>query len=229
MDTKLHQHFQDVEQAIAEQREVIVLAGVVGCGKSTVADMIEDEAADRYVSFEVSDFVRTMFADEHDDGVNDNDLGAWAAERKAEEGDDYFVRRMAETIKKPEAPHIVISGVRSPEEAVAVKDVFDEATVHVVGVWTLPDLRFERKYGAAPSADHESWDTFTDRNERELWEWGAVEFFSGDSIHEADYFISNNGDLEDLRNRVRAFLKGQKPMNENPLPYDDFEKVAQFL
>lgn len=235
----------EVTERIEEHREVFVLVGLAGAGKSTVADIIEEEFEERVVSFEVSDFVRTKFNEERDDAVDDNELGAWAAERKDEEGQDYFVREMAKTIKSPTTPHVVISGVRSPEEAVAVEDVFGSATsspsqdgdsivassdaTTTVGIWTLPDIRFTRKYGGKPSVEHDEWDTFTDRNERELWDWGAVEFFSRDSIHEADYIIPNHDDLDALREHVQKFLRGDGQYDTNPFPHSDFEKVAQYL
>jgi len=217
----------EVQERIEEHREVFVLVGLAGAGKSTVADIIEEEFEERVVSFEVSDFVRTKFEESQDGDVNDNELGAWAADRKDEEGQDYFVREMAETIKSPSTPHVVISGVRSPEEAVAVEDVFGSATT--VGIWTLPDIRFTRKYGGKPSVEHDEWDTFTDRNERELWDWGAVEFFSRDSLHEADYIIPNHDDLDALREHVQKFLRGDGQYDTNPFPHSDFEKVAQYL
>ena len=217
----------DVRERIEEHREVFVLVGLAGAGKSTVADIIEEEKDERVVSFEVSDFVRMKFEDAHDDEVDDNELGAWAADRKDEERQDYFVREMAKTIKSPSTPHVVISGVRSPEEAVAVEDVFGHCTT--VGVWTLPDIRFTRKYGGKPSVEHDEWETFTDRNERELWQWGAVEFFSRDSVHEADYIIPNHGDLDALREHVQKFLRGAGQYDTNPFPHDNFEKVAQYL
>jgi len=230
------------------RREVFVLVGLAGAGKSTVADIIEETHDERVATFEVSDFVRHLFEEAHDEEVNldaesadsganstdesaesvsDNELGAWAAERKEEEGQDYFVRKMAQTIKSPSTPHVVISGVRSPEEAVAVEDVFGHCTT--VGIWTLPDIRFERKYGGSPSTEHDEWSTFTDRNERELWDWGAVEFFSRDSVREADAIIPNHDDLDTLRTHVETFLEGRGQYDENPFPHSDFEKVAQYL
>jgi dephospho-CoA kinase len=216
-----------VVEQINEHRDVFVLIGLAGAGKSTVAEMITEEHDERVSHFEVSDFVRTKFEEESEDDVNDNELGVWAAEKKATHGNDYFVREMAETIKAPNAPHIVISGVRSPMEAVAVDEVFDGCTT--IGVWTLPDIRFERKYGGQPSEDHDEWGTFQDRNERELWGWGAIEFFARGSMHTADYIIPNHDGLDALRQHVQCVLDGRGQYDENPFPHSDFEKVAQYL
>jgi len=218
-----------VEHAEAE-RDVFILIGPYGSGKSTVADMIAEEHDERVSTFEMSDFVRTKFSEMFDGaGCDDNELGEWAANEKAVKGQDYFAREMAKTIKAPHTPHVAISGVRSPEEAVAIRDVFDAAHVSTIAVWTLPDLRFSRKYGSDKMSDPETVEEFQERNERELWEWGAVEFYARDSCHGADYILPNHDSLNDLRNNVDRLLNGVGQFDVNPFPHDDFERVAQYL
>lgn len=212
---------------IHDHRDVFVLIGLAGAGKSTAADIIAEKHDERVATFEVSDFVRTSFEDQHVDDVNDNELGEWAAKKKEEEGQDYFVRKMAESIKGPSTPHVVISGVRSPEEAVAVEEVFGDCIT--IGIWTMPDIRFNRKYESDLSVDNDDYQTFQERNERELWEWGAVEFFSNKSIHTADYIVPNHGTISTLRDNIERLLDGRGAYGQNPFPYDDYKYVAQYL
>jgi len=180
---------------------VLAFAGLAGSGKSTAAEIvteyIEKANHEKATSTEVSDFVRTQYEAEHDDNINDNDLGAWAAKQ----GDGYFVRQMAEAWDSRDRPHVVISGLRSPEEASALRDVFGDEHVTVVAVWTLPDVRFERKYGDAPSEDHADYDTFVERNERETYGWDCVEYFLRDGP--ADYIVPNNASEQLLAGRVK--------------------------
>lgn len=229
----------DLDIPEATPSHVFGLAGLPGCGKSTAAEIIESELEhnfERAIATEVSDFVRTMFEKEHQDDIDDNELGRWAADKKDEHGNGYFVREMAKTLDAGNRPHVAISGLRSPEEAEALRDVYDPEHVTIIGVWTLPDIRFERKYGATPSEEHPEWETFTERNERETHDWGCVEFFTDDGV--SDYIVPNNGGVEDLEGRItrivhyEALDAADEPTDlaETPFPDGlDAERVAQYL
>jgi dephospho-CoA kinase len=219
-------YYTEMEQPT---REIFVLIGLAGAGKSTAAQIISEEHDENVETYEVSDFVRDEYQSGNRPEVSDNGLGNWAARIKEVEGQDTFVRDLAEDIKSPQTPHVAISGVRSPEEAVAIRDVFENADVSTIGVWTMPDIRFERKYDATPSTEHDEWQTFVERNERELWEWGAIEFFARDSMHEADYIIPNHDSIRSLRNHIERLLNGRGQYDKNPFPHDDYERVAQYL
>jgi dephospho-CoA kinase len=222
---------------MAAAQHAFVLAGLQGTGKSTVASMITDSmsvatAANTVTSTEVSDFVRALFEADSDEVVNDNELGRWAANQKAAKGNDYFVRAMAELWHGDDNPHVVISGVRSPAEANAVRDVFGAEHTTVIALWTLPDLRFERKYDAVPSDDHPKWETFHERDERELHEWNCVEFFCDDDL--SDYVLNNNRALDGVRDDIEHIIDHEvynrgKRIGDHQFPSDDPEVVAQYL
>jgi hypothetical protein len=241
---------------MSDNANVFCLAGLPGCGKSTAAALIEKIVSSYHepiVTSEVSDFVRTKFEAENDGGVDlspesgdsgenstdesaesvtDNELGRWAADKKDEHGNGHFVRQMCDIWQQDEQ-HLVISGLRSPEEAAAARDVFGNDRVAVIGLWTLPDLRFERKYGGTPTSDHPEWDTFQERNERETHEWGCVEFFTSDGV--SDYVVPNNDRKRQLYKRLVTVVRyelldaGVKP-EHYPLPEGlDEQQVAQYL
>lgn len=72
-----------VDSASTEGEEVYLLAGPLGSGKSTVADMIERHYNGSTAAFEMSDYVRNCYyADVGGESVDDNTLGEWAAEKK---------------------------------------------------------------------------------------------------------------------------------------------------
>lgn len=222
-----------------DEQHAFVLAGLPGCGKSTAADIIESELQHNYeaaTATEVSDYVRAKFEAAHDDDVDDNELGRWAAEKKQENGDGFFVRQMVQHWVTDEAPHVIISGVRSPEEAEAVRDGFGRENTTVIAVWTLPDIRFERKYGEVPSEDHPEWETFKERNEREIHEWGCLDFFVDAEL--SDYILTNNGTVTALEVDLNAIIDHEvlgndlpDEWNEDyyPFPKRDPEVVAQYL
>jgi dephospho-CoA kinase len=225
--TRRPEELEAIEGIDNDNRDVFAVIGPVGSGKSTVAEMIEDEHDEEVVVFEMSDFVRGAYVAEHKrDPDDDNSLGEWAAEQKAEHGDGYFGKALAETVHTSTTPHAVISGVRSPEEARAIKEEFGHVTT--VAVWTLPELRFERRYGSEVSEDHPKWGEFQDRNEREKWTWGCVEFYAAESMYEADYIVPNNGDLNGLRRRVTTMLK-HGHWGQNPFVEESIESVAPYV
>lgn len=215
-----------------------VLAGLPGSGKSTVADIIAGEVTEGYgldaVHTEVSDFCRVLYEEAHGDSTNDNDLGRWTAEVKAEEGQDYFVRRMAESHVESDNDVTIISGARSPEEAFAVREVFDSTVV--IAVWTLPDIRFERKYGDVPHEEHPRWDEFCERNQRETFDWGCLDYFTDPSVY--DYVLPNNGGIDQLefiagtivREEIGGGSKSAAVYQQTPFP-DGLgrEAVSQYL
>lgn len=230
----------DRRTTVPDTGHVFALAGLAGSGKSTAADIIVGDIEhnfERAVSTEVSDFVRTLFEEQSDESVNDNELGRWAAEKKAEHGDGYFLREMANVLDSPTRPHTAISGLRSPEEAAAVRDVFGAENVTVISIWTLPDIRFERKYGDTPSEDHPKWDEFCERNERETFDWGCVEFFMPDGPQ--DYIVPNNSTLDALGVDLGAIVGNEVHDQEMPeqwrggwYPFPeglDKRRVAQYL
>lgn len=221
-----------------EDPHVFALAGLPGSGKSTAADIITSELEHRFekaIHAEVSDFCRTLYEERVGGETDDNSLGQWTAKLKEENGRGYILREMSQTLYNPKMPHIAISGLRSPEEAEAVRDVFGEENVTVVAIWTLPDLRFERKYGDRPSPDHEKWDEFQERNQREIHDWNCVEFF----MHEgpADYVVPNNGGLMELETDAINIMHNELyggPVFSNELPEPPFsindpDHIAQYL
>lgn len=229
-----------LQQTAMVDQHAFVLAGPVGCGKSTAAEHIVTELTEGRdedaTSTEVSDFVRALFNAEHSDEVDDNELGRWAADKKDAHGNGYFVRAMAELWRDDSNPHVVISGVRSPEEATAVRDVFGSANTTVISIWTLPDVRFERRYGEIPSEEHPEWETFQERNEREIHEWNCLDFYVDENLY--DYILTNNGTAAALRIDVAAIIDhdvfgDEMPVEWNddyyPFPERDRDVVAQYV
>lgn len=220
-----HQSTGAVERT--SESSVNLFIGLPGAGKTEACRITEDLIGweDSVDSYEVSTFVRNEYQVEVCDAVSDNELGRWAAQKKAEYGDDYFVRTMAEELAEyDDAPdHINIAGVRSPEEADAIRDVFGDVTI--ITIWTLPDIRYERLEAREDNYTHEE---FNERKERELWDWGCIEFFTNEDYY--DYIVPNNFELEDFRSNLELVLRGTEAYTEQPFP-DGLtqEHVAQYL
>lgn len=206
-------------------RNVTLFIGLPGAGKTEACRIAEEAVEGEADSFEVSTFVRNEFQKEVGDGVGDNELGRWAAEKKEEHGNDYFVRNMAERLADltsvPE--NINIAGVRSPAEADAVREVFDDVTI--VTIWTLPDVRYRRLNEREGEYSREE---FEERKERELWDWGCIEFFWDENYY--DHIVSNNWELEYFENDIRGVMKSDDIYTKPPWPVlPSKEHLAQYL
>lgn len=207
--------------------DVNIFVGLPGAGKTEACRITEDVTEGEADSFEVSTFVRNEYHREMGDGVGDNELGRWAADKKDEHGNDYFVREMAETLADPYPPAEVvnIAGVRSPAEADAVRDVFGAEAVTIITIWTLPDIRYERLSDREGDYTHEE---FSERKERELWDWGCIEFFTNEDYW--DYIVPNNFGLDGFESSVKLAVRGTEAYTEYPWPdLPSKEHVAQYL
>lgn len=217
-----------------ETTTVNVFVGLPGCGKTTACKMVRDaEHGKSVTSHEVSAFVRREYEKEVGGrDVGDNDLGEWAATKKTEEGNGYFVREMAEELAEPfpVSDIINIAGVRSPAEADAIRGIFTDsaedesstvkrsshsatAEVRIITIWTLPDIRLQRLKDREGEYTVEE---FNERKERELWDWGCIEFFTNEDYY--DHIIPNNWDERGLRTAVEIVIDGHDAYDHEPWP-----------
>lgn len=230
MDDRTEEAAGIVEQD-QDRREVYAVAGPVGSGKSTFAEAIKEHHDEAVTVFEMSEYVRTLWKADGDASagfVGDNALGEWAAEQKNKYGDGYFAKKLAHHIDEPETPHVAISGIRSPAEVDALRDILGNVTT--TAIWTMPKERFERRYGARADEEHPEWETFMERNERELDEWGCAEFYIPDSEYHADYIIPNTlAKLRTFRNRARSVVNGGTAFSTTPFFQDDRESIRPYL
>ena len=212
---------------------VFAVAGPLGSGKSTAAKMIasiirHDGRFARVV--EMSDYVRSEYNAYCDDGASDNELGEWAAKQKDADGAGCFASDIAELYDDDDA-ELIVSGIRCPEEIDALEAHYGADSVTTVAVWTYPDIRFERKYGAPIRADHNKYSTFIERNERELDEWGCADIYVDD---ETEFVISNNETQLNLQRQLLIVVDSvygtilDDPI-ENPFDGLDASECRSFL
>jgi len=205
-----------------QQPDVFLFVGLQGAGKTCGAERAREQLTDTtFVEF--SDYVQGSFKRSKDyvENTNDNDLGSWAATQKAEHGRGYFAEGIAEYVENMNhtPQNLVVSGVRSTEEAEAFRETFDNVTTVVI--WTLPEIRYNRL-----TTD---LDTFVDRKSRELWDWGCIEFFTDPDQY--DYVIPNNYGKDEFVHIIDYLVDGNLERFQTS-PFDGSmskQKVGSFL
>lgn len=197
--------------------QINILSGLSGAGKTAASESLEAHYNDNgtfCTSEELSDYVRFCYESAvSNGGIDDNELGEWAAKQKERHGNGYFAEGLSTEIKTPfpEADVVNVIGVRSPEEADVIREWFDD--VRIITIWAAPDERYQR---LVDREDGYSYDTFHERKDRELWDWGCIEFFTNDDYY--DHIVPNNHDLDALDNAMKNIVNGTNIYTEPPFP-----------
>lgn len=118
-------------------------------------------------------------------------------------GPAVIANRCKEKIIKLKVTYIVIDGARSEAEIECFRQIFEY--VIVVTVHSSPKVRFQRLVERRRPDDAFTWETFRERDSREL------DVGLGRVIAQADVVLVNEGEPKDLKNQVVQLLKEQFP------------------
>jgi len=178
-----------------KDKVVIGVAGMPGAGKS-----ILEEAAQKmgYAIVAMGDEIREEAKKRKLEPTPEN-LGKIMLMLRKEEGSVVVARRCIPKVKNAKENVVVIDGIRSLEEANEFRRHFPNFTL--VAIHASPETRFQRLFQRKRSDDPEGWETFMERDLREL----SVGL--GDAIATADHMIINEGTKEQLKEKVREVLK----------------------
>jgi dephospho-CoA kinase len=100
---------------------------------------------------------------------------------------------------------VVVDGLRSLHEVEEFKRPFKKFVL--VAIHASPETRFQRLFRRQRSDDPQGWETFNQRDMREL----SVGL--GNVIAVADYLIVNEGSITQTENQIRRIL-GEIAKNE---------------
>ncbi len=134
--------------------------------------------------------------------LSDKNVGTIANQMREEHGKDIWARRTLEKIKSVENMNfIVIDGIRNVEEIDLFKRYLEGKFV-VVAVEASDETRQKRALIRNREDDSKDLQKIKERDKRELsWGLGVV-------IASADVVVSNEGDIEEFRDKVRKILDG---------------------
>jgi dephospho-CoA kinase len=174
-------------------RRLILITGMSGAGKTTLAGMFEGEG---YRVITMGNVIRDLAAERGLEPSPDV-LGAIAREIRREGGDAAVAERCVEKLRKMSGEAFVVDGIRSMSEV----DVFGETLdVALVAVHASPETRYGRLRGRGRTDDPGDPDAFHKRDLREL------DFGMGRVIALADHMVVNEGTIGDLRQFFKGLL-----------------------
>jgi dephospho-CoA kinase len=191
---------------ILQPMKVIGAVGDIGSGKDEVLKYLRDRYGVPYIS--TGDIVRQMAREDGVEGTREN-LEAISKRCFTEMGRGCFVRMAAQEIMKRGWKVAGISGVRSPEDVAAMKEMFGNGFILVRVDISDPGIRFERVRLRGERRDPLTREAFQeqDRNEEQEFQINRAEAM-------ADYNIDNSGTLEELHRQIDELVSSKRLLVE---------------
>ena len=174
---------------------VVGVAGMPGAGKGVFRRVIQRMG---YPVVIMGDAIREEAKRRNLKPTPEN-LGKIMLQLREAEGPAAVAKRCVPKLKKTKEEAVVVDGIRSLHEVEELKKHFPNFTL--IALHTSPKSRYRRLSRRKRSDDPKSWETFMQRDLRELSVGlGAV-------IATADHTIVNEGTLTQLRSKIQQVLK----------------------
>jgi len=177
--------------------KIIVFTGMPYSGKSEAVKIAKDRG------IQVIRMGEMIWEETRNQGLelNDKNVGEIANSMREKYGKDIWARRTSDAIKaKNKLNQIVIDGIRNMEEIEFFKKEFGTDIV-IIAIDASDELRKNRSLNRKRKDDTINIQNFQERDKREL-QWGL-----GDVIATADIIISNEGSIQDFRNRIKEVFQ----------------------
>jgi len=177
------------------EKIVVGVAGMPGAGKATVKEMVERLG---YPVVVMGDKIREETRRRGLKPTPEN-VGMVMLKLREEEGPAIVAKRCLPRIEKAKGKVVVVDGIRSLHEVNEFKRHFPNFTL--IAIHASPETRFQRLFQRKRSDDPEGWETFMERDLREL----SVGL--GSAIATADHMIINEATKAELSGNVREVLE----------------------
>ncbi|NIR87883.1 flagellar hook-basal body complex protein FliE [Candidatus Bathyarchaeota archaeon] len=174
---------------------VVGVAGMPGAGKATVKEIVQKMG---YSVVVMGDEIREETKRRKLKPTPEN-IGMVMLKLREEEGPYVVAKRCIPKIEKAKGRVVIVDGIRSPHEVEEFKKHFPNFTL--IAIHASPETRFKRLFQRKRSDDPKGWETFMERDLREL----SVGL--GNVIASADYLIVNEGTKAQLKRKIREFLE----------------------
>jgi len=177
------------------KKTVVGITGMPGSGKNTIREIMQEFGFPIIV---MGDEVRAEAKRRNLDPTPEN-LGRIMLQIRAEEGLGVLARRCIPKVKASGSSVVVIDGVRSPHEVREYRREFPN--FKIIAIHASPMARFRRLLKRGRSDDPKDWETFVERDQREL----SVGI--GEVIATANYMVVNEGTKDQLKGELRQLLR----------------------
>jgi len=178
-----------------EKKTVIGITGMPGSGKNTIREIVHELGLPIVV---MGDEVRAEAKRRNLEPTPEN-IGKVMLQIRAEEGPGVLAKRCVPKVKASGGQIVIIDGVRSQHEVDEFSKEFPN--FKVIAIHASPRTRFKRLLKRDRSDDPKDWETFIERDQREL------NVGIGEVIATADHMIVNEGTKDYLRKALRQLLR----------------------
>jgi dephospho-CoA kinase len=184
----------DGEITPMKERIILGVAGMPGAGKGTVREIFQKMG---YTVVVMGDEVREEAKRRKVKPTPEN-LGMIMLKLREEEGPAAVAKRCIPKMEEVKEK-VVVEGIRSLHEVAEFKKHFPNFTL--IAIHASPETRFRRLFRRKRSDDPKRWETFRERDLREL------KVGIGAAIATADQIIVNEGSKVQLKRKTRKVLK----------------------
>lgn len=174
-------------------KKVVAISGMPGAGKG-----VASEAA-KQLGFKVLVLGDVIREETQRRGLEPTpkNMGAVMLQVREDEGAAAVAKRLLPRIEASRSNLLVVEGIRSLSELAELQSKFE---VVMVAIHASPKTRFQRLMSRNRSDDPKTWETFHERDEREL------NVGLGKVIALADIVVNNEGTIAQLQEAVKAAL-----------------------
>lgn len=173
-----------------KEKIVLGVTGMPGAGKATVKEMVQKMS---YSLVVMGDEIREETKRRKLKPTPEN-IGTVMLKLREEEGPYVVAKRCIPKIRKAKGRVVIVDGIRSPYEIEEFKKHFPNFIL--LAIYASPETRFKRLSKRKRSDDPKGWETFMERDLREL------NVGLGNVIATADYMIVNEGMKAQLKRKV---------------------------
>jgi len=179
------------------RKKVIAISGMPGAGKGVASEAAKQLGFDVLV---LGDVIREETQRRGLDPTPQN-IGAVMLQVRELEGPAAVAKRLLPKIEQCHSEVVIVEGVRSLHELNELKSKFE---VIILVIHASPKTRFQRLLSRGRSDDPNTWEIFTERDNREL----TVGL--GQVIALADYLAVNENSISELQSAVKGILSKLK-------------------
>ena len=195
----------------------IGITGTLGAGKGTIVDYLVKEKG--FVHFSVRDFI-TQEIERRGMPVNRDSMTIVGNDLRKQHSPSYITDELYKQAQET-GKNCIIESVRTPLE---VSELRKHSKFYLFAIDADAKVRYERIVVRGSSTDNVSFETFIANEQREMTSDDPNKQNLKACIEQADYLFSNDGNFEDLHQKIEEVL--DKIMYKRPSWDEYFMELA---